>query len=125
MPKISQIDEVPCQAEVRIFQKITLNHFIGGDKSSLRFNLHVIIMNASQVCSHHSFGLPLIRMNGIHRKQFDHSHLDLFSCHLESDHACLEHLSLETSTKHSVGVKAFSSFIVVTLTPTLFFSCFQ
>ena len=25
MPKISQIDEVPCQAEVRILQKITLN----------------------------------------------------------------------------------------------------
>ena len=25
MPKISQIDAVPCQAEVRILQKITLN----------------------------------------------------------------------------------------------------
>ena len=25
MPKISQIDEVPCQAEVQILQKITLN----------------------------------------------------------------------------------------------------
>ena len=25
MPKISQIDEVPCQAEVRILQKTTLN----------------------------------------------------------------------------------------------------
>ena len=25
MPKIGQIDEVPCQAEVRILQKITLN----------------------------------------------------------------------------------------------------
>ena len=25
MPKISQIEEVPCQAEVRILQKITLN----------------------------------------------------------------------------------------------------
>ena len=25
MPKISQIDEVPCQAEVRILQKINLN----------------------------------------------------------------------------------------------------
>ena len=31
MPKISQIDEVPCQAEVRILQKITLNILhIGG-----------------------------------------------------------------------------------------------
>ena len=27
MPKISQIDEVPCLPEVRILQKITLNHF--------------------------------------------------------------------------------------------------
>ena len=27
MPKISQIDEVPCQAEVRILQKITLKMF--------------------------------------------------------------------------------------------------
>ena len=27
MPKISQIDEVPCQAEVRILQKITLKQF--------------------------------------------------------------------------------------------------
>ena len=41
------------------------------------FHLQVIIMHASQVCSRHSFGLPLIRMNGIHRKQFDDSHLDL------------------------------------------------
>ena len=41
------------------------------------FHLQVIIMYASQVCSRHSFGLPLIRMNEIHRKQFDHSHLDL------------------------------------------------
>ena len=63
-------------------------------------------MHASQVCSHHSFGLPLIRMNGIHRKPFDQSHLDLVPCHLESDHACLEHLSLETFTKHSVGSKS-------------------
>ena len=28
MQKISQIDEVPCQAEVRILQKITLKHSI-------------------------------------------------------------------------------------------------
>ena len=63
-------------------------------------------MHASQVCSHHSFGLPFIRMNGIHRKPLDHLHLDLVSRHLESDHACLEHLSLETCTKHSVGSKS-------------------
>ena len=72
-------------------------------------------MHASKVCSQHSFGLPLIRMNGNYRKQFDQSHLDLVSCHLESDHAYLEHLSLETCTKHSVGVKAFSFSIVVAL----------
>ena len=36
-------------------------------------------MHASQVYSQHSFGLPLKRMNGIHRKKFDHSHLDLLS----------------------------------------------
>ena len=40
-------------------------------------HLQVIIMHASQVCSRHSFGLPLTRMNGIHRKQLDYSHLDL------------------------------------------------
>ena len=27
MPKISQIDEVPCQAKVRILQKISLNYW--------------------------------------------------------------------------------------------------
>ena len=31
MPKISQIDEVPCQAEVRILQKITLNTVTGDE----------------------------------------------------------------------------------------------
>ena len=28
MPKISRIDEVPCQAEVRILQKITLKEWV-------------------------------------------------------------------------------------------------
>ena len=31
MPKISQIDEVPCQAEVRILQKITLEPYAHSD----------------------------------------------------------------------------------------------
>ena len=39
-------------------------------------NLQVVIMHASHVCSQHLFGL---RMNGIKRTQFDHSHLDLLS----------------------------------------------
>ena len=39
-------------------------------------NLQVVIMHASHVCSQHLFGL---RMNGIQRTQFDHSHLDLLS----------------------------------------------
>ena len=33
-------------------------------------------MHVSPVCSQHSFGLPP-RMNGMHRKQFDHVCLDL------------------------------------------------
>ena len=39
-------------------------------------NLHVVITHASHVCSHHSFGLPL-RMNGMHKTQFDHERFDL------------------------------------------------
>ena len=39
-------------------------------------NLQVVITHASRVCSQHSFGLPL-RMNGMHRMQFDHARLDL------------------------------------------------
>ena len=39
----------------------------------------------------------------------------IFSGHLESDHASLEHLSSETCVKHSDGVTAFSSWS----------SCFQ
>ena len=50
-----------------------LTTFIAGDKSSRQS----VIMHASQLCSRYSFGLPLIRMNRIHRNQFDHSHLDL------------------------------------------------
>ena len=47
MPKISQIDEVPCQAEVRILQKITLNLRNSekgkfGLKITLRFCLNLL-----------------------------------------------------------------------------------
>ena len=57
----------------------------------------VVITHASHVCSRHSFGLPL-RMNGVHKTQFDH-------------------LSRETYGKHSVGAKAFGPSFVVLRTP--------
>ena len=38
--------------------------------------LQVDITHASHVCSQHLFGLPL-RMNGMHRTQFDHARLDI------------------------------------------------
>ena len=41
-------------------------------------NLQVFITHASHLCSQHLFGLSL-RMNGMHRMQFDHAHLDLLS----------------------------------------------
>ena len=41
-------------------------------------NLQVIITHTSHVCSQHSFEIPL-RMNGMHRMQFDHKGLDLLS----------------------------------------------
>ena len=77
-----------------------LTTLLRATRAARSFNLQVIIMHASQVCSQHSFGLPLRRMNGIHRKQFNHSHLDLlWSLRIARDHACLEHLSLETCAK--------------------------
>ena len=39
-------------------------------------NLQVVITHASHVCYQHSFGFPL-RMNGMHRTQFDHARFDL------------------------------------------------
>ena len=57
-------------------------------------NLQVVITHASRVCSHHSFGLPLITRVCI----FYTSH---------SDRACSDHLSRETYAKHSDGAKAF------------------
>ena len=41
-------------------------------------NVKVVITHASHVCSQLSFGPPL-RMNGMHRTQFDHVRLDLLS----------------------------------------------
>ena len=39
-------------------------------------NLQAVITHASHVCSQYSFGL-LLRMNGMHKTQFDHAHFDL------------------------------------------------
>ena len=69
---------------------------IAGDKRSPQSNLQVVITHASHVCSQHSFGL---RMNGMHRTQFDHALLDLLSLKIwsrEFDDACFDHLSRET-----------------------------
>ena len=41
-------------------------------------NLQIVIMHALHACSLYSFGLPL-RMNGMHRMQFDHVRLDFLS----------------------------------------------
>ena len=60
-------------------------------------NLQVVITHASHVCGWHFFGLPL-RMNGMHKAQFDH-------------------LSREIYGKHSVGAKAFRPLIAVVRTP--------
>ena len=46
MPKISQIDEVPCQPEVRILQKITLNHIEEAiNVTSFKFNFLSLYTN--------------------------------------------------------------------------------
>ena len=46
MPKTSQIDEVPCQPEVRILQKITLNHLEEAiNVTSFKFNFLSLYTN--------------------------------------------------------------------------------
>ena len=55
-------------------------------------NVQVVITHASHLCSKHSFVLPL-KMNGMHRRQFDHARFD--------------HLPRKTYAKHSNGVRAF------------------
>ena len=50
---------------------------IGGDKRNPQSSCPgCYITNASHVCSRHSFGLPL-RINEMHRMQFDHERLNL------------------------------------------------
>ena len=42
-------------------------------------HLKVVIMHALHVCSQHSFGL-LLRMNGMHKTQFDQGRFELLPC---------------------------------------------
>ena len=70
---------------------------IKGTRGACNPNLQVVIItHASYLCSQHSFGLPL-RINGMHRTRFGPS----------ISHACFDHLSCETYTKHSAGTKTF------------------
>ena len=55
-----------------------LEFLLRATRGVLNPNLQAIITHASHVCSVHSFEL-LLRMNGMHRAQFDHARLDLLS----------------------------------------------
>ena len=52
--------------------------FLQATRGSGNPNLQVVITHVWHVYSQHSFGLP-VRMNGMHRAQFDHARLDLLS----------------------------------------------
>ena len=52
--------------------------FLRATRGAHNPNLQVVITYVWHVCSQHSFGLP-VRMNGMHRTQFDHGRLDLLS----------------------------------------------
>ena len=51
------------------------NELLWATRGAINHNLQVVVAHALHVRSQHSFGLPL-RMNGMHRTQFDHSWLD-------------------------------------------------
>ena len=55
--------------------KATINQSLPATRGALNANLQVVITHASHVCSQHLFGLSL-RMNGMHRTQFDRARLD-------------------------------------------------
>ena len=91
--------------------------------------LHCVF--CTTVCSQHLFGLPL-RMDGMHRTQFDHLHLDLlslviWSCMLwPSDH--MKH----AQQQHALELKPFGLWSlspalrnVWLLLVTYYFSCLQ
>ena len=52
-----------------------LTGFLWATRGAHNPNLQVVIMHALHVCGQHSFGLPL-RMNGMHKTQFDHARFD-------------------------------------------------
>ena len=70
-------------------------------------DLQVVITHALHVGCHHLLGLP-VRLNDMHRTQFDHMRLDILSlCNLFTR---VDYLSRETYakyTQHSDEVKLF------------------
>ena len=96
-------EKAMAQLLLRYVLKCTGGNFITSlwaTRGACNPNIQVVITHASHVCSKHSFGLPL-RVNGMHSKRFDHSHLDLLSLIIWS-----RVLSRDTCAKHSVGAKA-------------------
>ena len=65
-------------------------------------NLQVVITHASHVGCHHFFGLP-VRLNEMHRMQFDHMRLDiLLLCNLITLVFTISHVKLMQSTPSTV-----------------------
>jgi len=62
----------PSLAEGDVGEIILYSTLLQATRGARDPNLQVVITRASHVCNRHSFGLPL-RMNGIHRTQFDHA----------------------------------------------------
>ena len=62
---------------IKAFSRWTI--YLRATKGARNPILQVVITHASHVCSQHSFGLPFIQMNEMHKTQFDHVCLDLLS----------------------------------------------
>ena len=62
----------PSLAEGDVGEIILYGTLLQATRGARNPNLQVVITHASHVCNQHSFGLPL-RMNGMHRTQFDHA----------------------------------------------------
>ena len=56
-----------------------LTSFLRATRGARNPNLKVVIMHALHVCSQHSLGL-LLRMNGMHKTQFDQGRFELLPC---------------------------------------------
>ena len=81
-------------------------------------NLQVVIMHTSHLCRQHSFGLPL-RMNGMHKTQFDCACFDFLPCIIWS---CVFWSSVKWNVPKRTALKqkcltAFERPIIVTCTP--------